>query len=114
MKNLKNTPKLIESIDEISKYGKFHFTYLGYEFKEISSGKIYSKGLFWDLFRDIALILIDQPFIYDDDYKPKTPVGFEIVKFDLNKHYIESGKKIKISELQLMYNNLIMKRKGLQ
>ncbi len=61
---------LITSIDGLSPYGKFIMTYLGYDFKRVSNGKVYTKGAFWDHFNDLAKGL------HLDMKNPAIPLGF--------------------------------------
>jgi hypothetical protein len=63
---------VVKEIDSLSPYGKFHLTYLGYDFKRISSGKVYAKGEFWDHFNDLAKGL------HLDKRNPKAPLGFTL------------------------------------
>jgi len=60
----------------LSPYAKFHFTYLRWDFQEISTGKQYTKGEFWDCFRETAEDLIR----YHDNLKLTVPTGFRLVR----------------------------------
>jgi len=59
---------------ESSDYYKFHSTYLGYDFRRVSTGKLYTKGSFWDNFRKLAVNL------HLDKDRPETPAGFILLK----------------------------------
>ncbi len=61
---------VVTGIDKLSPYGKFHMTYLSYDFKRISTGKVYSKGDFWDRFTGLATGL------HLDPKHPEAPTGF--------------------------------------
>jgi hypothetical protein len=39
----------------LSPYAKFHLEFIGYRFQEIMTGKVYTKGEFWDEFRHTAI-----------------------------------------------------------
>lgn len=88
----------------LSPYGRFHLTYLGYNFRNLRTGIIYKKGTFWDEFREIAEIL---PFRIEH---PIIPIGFELINFDYNV-YNRFSVKIKPEELPKMYSKLIELRK---
>ena len=64
----------------MSPYGKFHFKYLGFNFKSKKTGKIFRKGEFWDSFRNIALDTLN----FNDPVKvnPTTPNGFLLIPFE--------------------------------
>ena len=59
---------------ESSSYYKFHSTYLGYDFRNVITGKLYSKGMFWDSFRGLAENL------FLDPERPEPPPGFILQK----------------------------------
>jgi hypothetical protein len=58
--------------NELSQYAKFHFKYLGYDMQSLSTGMVYTKGIFWDKFRSIAVKYSDF------SNKPKAPQGFAL------------------------------------
>jgi len=66
-----------ENTRRMSPYAKFHFKYLGYNFKNILTGRIYTKGEFWDCFKEKALANSKK----EGKGIPTTPDGFELVKY---------------------------------
>ena len=60
-------------IKTLSPYGKFHMTYLGYDFKHTSSGRVYTKGDFWHYFSNLTIGLVLDP------KNPNPPPGFYLV-----------------------------------
>jgi len=59
---------------ENSDYYKFHSAYLGYDFRRVSTGRLYTKGSFWDNFRVLAENLHLNP------ERPECPKGFILLK----------------------------------
>jgi hypothetical protein len=61
MNNVNETSgkELVEITDlkSLSVYAKYHLKYLNFEFKEIKTDKVFTKGEFWDKFNKIALSL---------------------------------------------------------
>jgi len=57
-----------------SDYYKFHSTYLGYDFRRVATGKLYTKGALWDNFRTLA-----ENLHLDKDH-PSRPTGFILIK----------------------------------
>ena len=68
------------SAERMSPYGKFHFKYLGFNFKDKQTGKIYRKGEFWDSFRATAMSTLG--FNDPDRANPTAPAGFLLVEFE--------------------------------
>lgn len=44
----------MERFSDMGRYAQFHMTYLGFDFLEVLTGKLYTKGIFWDKFREVA------------------------------------------------------------
>lgn len=85
-----------KNIKKMSPYAKFHFKYLGYNFKNKLTGKIYTKGVFWDQFRQTAIA----NSFSEIKNLPTPPIGFELIEyvshdFDEWQELIESKRKVK-------------------
>jgi len=66
----------IKDYNTLSTYGRFHFRYLGYDFQSIATGAVYTKGLFYDKFRILAISVSN----YDCKTKLNAPKGFVLTK----------------------------------
>lgn len=66
-----------EDLKRLSIYAKFHFKCLGFNFQENETGKIYTKGEFWDTFRDAAIAVLNRK-----GADPIPPSGFTLVEID--------------------------------
>jgi hypothetical protein len=62
--------------NDLSAYGLYYHRYMGFDFKSIATGEIYTKSQFFDKFRIIAVKLS----IYEPNTKPTEPQGFSLVK----------------------------------
>ena len=60
-----------------SSYYRYHSSYLGYDFQNLLTGKMLTKGEFWEDFNSTARVL---PTNIDKDAKPITPSGFKLVE----------------------------------
>lgn len=63
----------------MSEYGKFHFKYLGFNFKHIRSGDILTKGEFWNKHQSVAEKMLRYPTRKDAD--PIPPPGFTLIEY---------------------------------
>jgi len=104
---MKNSVYKIKPFDiPMSKYGQYHLKYLGFNFKSIATGKIYSKGDFWDCYRKLAESLPVNNLMET----PICPSGFFLVDFP--HIWNEPNDKITISMLKCTYKVLIELRKN--
>jgi len=57
----------------LSNYARYYLKYAGYSFRNKMTGKVYSKGDFWDCFNKLATLTILTDLIVE-------PEGFELIK----------------------------------